>query len=83
MYCMLDLAQCLLYMKKTDLLQENLPLTKKMKTEETNKIDFKVNAAEIISFQPILFLTCDFFIITIFQHCNSLVVLKTELFRKK
>lgn len=34
-----------------------------MKTWEMNKFDFKVNAAEIISFQSILFLTCDFIII--------------------
>lgn len=28
-----------------------------------NKFDFKVNAAEIISFQSILFITCDLIII--------------------
>lgn len=36
-----------------------------MKTWEMNKLDFKVNAAEIISFQSILFLTCDLLIIII------------------
>lgn len=53
MYYMLDLAHCLLYMKVIFIFTETLLLLlnpRKMKTLEMNNFDFKVNAAEFISF---------------------------------
>lgn len=66
--CIADRIQhsaCYIYENNCSFTETFLPTpnSKKIKTWEMNKFDFKVNAAEIISFQSILFLTCDFIII--------------------